>query len=101
MLAPEPDLWRDAPQVRRACRGTGQLKGRSFHAQTPPRKRNIMSAAPLDLVLVNPASRPRVYQSLGKHLAAIEPPVWVGLMAGFVRNRGYSVQIIDAEADEL
>jgi radical SAM superfamily enzyme YgiQ (UPF0313 family) len=60
-----------------------------------------MSAASLDLVLVNPASRPRVYQSLGKELAAIEPPVWVGLMAGFVRNRGYSVQIIDAEADEL
>jgi radical SAM superfamily enzyme YgiQ (UPF0313 family) len=55
----------------------------------------------LDLVLINPASRTRVYQSLGKELAAIEPPVWAGLMATFVRRKGYAVAIIDAEAEEI
>ncbi|HEV3263736.1 MAG TPA: radical SAM protein [Gemmataceae bacterium] len=55
----------------------------------------------VDLVLVNPSSRKKVYQSLGKELSAIEPPVWAGLMATFVRNHGYRVAIVDAEAEEL
>lgn len=55
----------------------------------------------LDLVLVNPASRKRVYQGLGTELAAIEPPVWCGLMASFLRGKGMSVAILDAEAEEL
>lgn len=58
-------------------------------------------AAKLDLVLINPGSRTQVYQSLGTKLAAIEPPVWAGLMATFCRLRGLSVVIIDAEAEEL
>jgi radical SAM superfamily enzyme YgiQ (UPF0313 family) len=56
--------------------------------------------AKLDLVLINPASRARVYQSLGAHLAAVENPVWAGLMATFCRRKGLSVEIIDAEANE-
>ena len=55
----------------------------------------------LDLVLVNPASRPQVYQSLGKKLTAVENPVWAGLMATFCRLKGLSIEIIDAEAEEL
>jgi anaerobic magnesium-protoporphyrin IX monomethyl ester cyclase len=55
----------------------------------------------LDLVLINPGSRTQVYQSLGTKLAAIENPVWAGLMATFCRRRGLSVEIIDAEAEEL
>ena len=54
-----------------------------------------------DLVLINPASRPGVYQSLGRELAAVENPVWAGLMAGFCRRFGVSVEVIDAEAEEL
>lgn len=54
-----------------------------------------------DLVLVNPASRKRTYQNLGSELAAIEPPVWAGLMASYVRRKGFEVVILDAEADEL
>lgn len=53
---------------------------------------------PLDILLINPASRAQVYQSLGKRLAAIENPVWAGLMAEFARRQGLSVEIIDAEA---
>ena len=35
----------------------------------------------LDLVLINPGSRTQVYQALGTKLAAVENPVWAGLMA--------------------
>jgi radical SAM superfamily enzyme YgiQ (UPF0313 family) len=55
----------------------------------------------LDLVLINPSSRTQVYQSLGGKLTAVEPPVWAGLMATFCRRKGLSVEIIDAEAEEL
>ena len=55
----------------------------------------------LDLLLINPGSRLQVYQSLGNELAAIEPPVWAGMMASFIRRRGYSVAIVDAEAEHL
>jgi hypothetical protein len=55
----------------------------------------------LDLVLINPSSRAQVYQALGTDLAAVENPVWAGLMANFARARGLSVQIIDAEAECL
>ena len=54
-----------------------------------------------DLLLVNPGDRKQIYQSLGETLAAIETPVWAGLMASFVLKRGYSVQILDANADGL
>ena len=55
----------------------------------------------VDLVIVNPGVRYQIYQSLGSTLSAIEPPVWAGLVAAFVRNRGFSVQIVDAEAEDL
>lgn len=55
----------------------------------------------LDLLLINPNSRARVYQSLGSDLAAVEPPVWIGLIATFIRDRGYSVKILDAEAEGI
>lgn len=60
-----------------------------------------MSSKTLDLLLINPGSRIQVYQSLGNRLAAVEPPVWAGMIATFVRQKGYSVQILDAEALEL
>jgi hypothetical protein len=60
-----------------------------------------VKTAPLDLVLVNPGSRMRLYQALGKRLTAVENPVWAGLIATFIRQRGFSVEIVDAEADDL
>ena len=60
-----------------------------------------MGAGQLDLVLVNPNSRTTTYQTLGRTLAAIENPVWAGLLAGFVRRRGYSVAVVEAGAEGL
>lgn len=53
----------------------------------------------LDLLLVNPGARAQLYGSLGSSLAGIEPPLWCALLAAFIRERGYSVKIIDAEAE--
>ncbi len=50
-----------------------------------------MRTSNLDLVLINPSSRTQVYQSLGTRLAAVENPVWAGLMATFCRKKGLSV----------
>jgi len=58
-------------------------------------------ATDIDLVLVNPGGRARIYQSLATEITAVEPPVWAGLMASFVRGRGHSVAIIDSNAEEL
>ncbi|HEV8631456.1 MAG TPA: cobalamin B12-binding domain-containing protein, partial [Thermoanaerobaculia bacterium] len=55
----------------------------------------------LDLLLVSPNTKKRVYQGLSHGLTAIEPPVWAGLMATFARSRGYSVDILDVEALEI
>src|SRR5215813_1389892 len=55
----------------------------------------------LDLVLVNPGNRTQVFQSLASDLAAKEPPIWAGLMATFIRARGFAVEILDAEGEDL
>jgi len=55
----------------------------------------------LDVLLINPGGRSQVYQDLGADLAAVEPPVWAGLMATYLRARGTSVAILDANAEQL
>lgn len=52
----------------------------------------------MDLALVAPGHRTDIYQSLGSDLAAIEPPIWAGLIAEFIRRKGFSVAIVDANA---
>jgi radical SAM superfamily enzyme YgiQ (UPF0313 family) len=60
-----------------------------------------VSRADVDLVLVNASGRARIYQSLATEVAAVENPVWAGLMAGFVRGHGHSVAVLDAAAEGL
>lgn len=55
----------------------------------------------LDVLLITPPSRLEVYQKLSGEYAAIEPPVWSSLIAKYLLNKGYSVKILDAEADLL
>ncbi|HXT02306.1 MAG TPA: radical SAM protein [Elusimicrobiota bacterium] len=55
----------------------------------------------LDLLLINPGNRRETYQSLSDELAAIEPPVWAGLMASYALKKGLSVEILDAVAEGL
>jgi len=58
-------------------------------------------ATTIDLVVVSPGGRGNVYQQLSDNLAAIEPPLWCRLIAGYVRDRGHGVAIIDTEAENL
>lgn len=58
-------------------------------------------AAPVDIVLINPGDRKQVYQKLGAGLAAIEPPFWVAVLASYLRQEGFRVAVIDANAENL
>jgi anaerobic magnesium-protoporphyrin IX monomethyl ester cyclase len=60
---------------------------------------NAEQSSRLDLLLINPNGRDRIYQDLGGDLTAVEPPLWCRIIAGYVRDRSYSVEIIDAEAE--
>jgi radical SAM superfamily enzyme YgiQ (UPF0313 family) len=54
-----------------------------------------------DIVLVSPGNQAQIYQSLAESLTAKEPPVWAGLLGSYLKNKGKSVSIIDAAAEEL
>lgn len=55
----------------------------------------------VDIVLINPGDRRQVYQGLGVDLAAIEPPFWVAVLAAYLRQEGFRVAIIDANAENI
>lgn len=56
----------------------------------------------LDLLLVNAGgTKRRIYQDLSKDYSAVEPPFWAALLAGFIRNKGFKVKILDANAENL
>lgn len=55
----------------------------------------------LDIILINPGDRKQVYQNLGKDYSAIEPPFWIAAIAAYLRNNGFSVAIIDSNAENI
>ena len=55
----------------------------------------------IDLLLINPNAKKKNYQMLASDLSAIEPPIWAGLIATFTLNKGFSVEILDADALNL
>ncbi len=55
----------------------------------------------LDLLLINPIAKKRVYQELSKDFSAVEPPFWAAIMAGYIRNKNFNVDILDANAENL
>ncbi len=60
-----------------------------------------MGIEPLDLLLINPGGREKIYQELGLELTAVEPPLWCRLIGGYVRDRQFSVEILDSEAENM
>ncbi len=54
-----------------------------------------------DILLVNPGGREKIYQELGADLTAVEPPLWVRLIAGYLIDRGHAVEIVDSEAENI
>ena len=60
-----------------------------------------MNESQLDLLLINPGGRYKIYQKLGVNLTAVEPPLWCRLIGGYARDRDIFVEIIDCEAENL
>ena len=53
-----------------------------------------------DIVLVKPGSQKQLYGELsGFELTAVEPPLWGAILAGYLRQKGYSVVLLDAEVE--
>lgn len=56
----------------------------------------------MDILFVNiGGTKKRVYQELSKDYSAIEPPFWAALTAAFIRKKGFNVDILDANAENL
>ena len=55
-------------------------------------------AEAVDVLFINPGDRKQIYQALGDEFSAIEPPVFAGLFATYVRQKGHTVAIYDAPA---
>ena len=51
-----------------------------------------------DVALINPGAARTIYQNLSDDLSAIEPPTWLRMVAGWLRDRGHDVAIIDQDA---
>lgn len=51
-----------------------------------------------DVVLINPGASRTIYQNLSEDLSAIEPPAWARMNAGWLREKGYNVAILDQDA---
>ena len=56
-----------------------------------------MAQARPDIILINPGNWTAVYGQVGG-LYGISPPLGIGMIASFVRQNGFSVEIIDAQA---
>lgn len=55
----------------------------------------------IDAILIHPGAAKDIYQTLAADLAAVEQPLWCRLIAGYLRDRKFTVRIIDAEAAQL
>ena len=55
----------------------------------------------LDILFVHPNASGAIYQDLSKDHSAIEPPIWAAMLANHCRSRGFTVAILDCEADRL
>lgn len=51
----------------------------------------------IDLVLIKPNDKKNVYGTVPGEYTAIDPPYWLALMGGFMRDKGINVVLIDAE----
>jgi len=55
----------------------------------------------IDIIFIHPNASQKIYQGLSKSLSAIEPPIWAGLLAGHCLKNGFSVNLLDCEAEQI
>lgn len=51
----------------------------------------------VDLVLIKPNDKKNVYGTIPGEYTAIDPPYWLALMGGYLRDEGINVVLLDAE----
>ena len=54
-----------------------------------------------DVLFLNPNTSEKIYQSLSTKYTAIEPPTWSLLLAKSCMSKGFKVQIMDCNAENL
>ena len=55
----------------------------------------------MDMLAIFPNNRAKAYGTLGAEIAAVTPPVQLGLLAAHARGRGLAVALLDADAEGL
>ncbi len=56
---------------------------------------------PLDCLLIHPGAQQIIYGDLSARETAIEPPTWARMIAGWLRDRGYQIDIVDQDGEGL
>lgn len=54
-----------------------------------------------DLVLIRPNDKKEIYGTVPSGATASDPPYWLALMGGYMRDKGLNVRLIDAEGENL
>lgn len=54
-----------------------------------------------DLVLIRPNDKKEIYGTIPGGATASDPPYWLALMGGYMRDKGLQVKLIDAEGENL
>lgn len=52
-----------------------------------------------DILFIHPGNHRKVYQNLSREYTAVAPPVWVSLLASYMRNKGYNIVIYDMNVE--
>ena len=60
-----------------------------------------MNKTTVDIAFINPGDRKTVFQGLGADVTAIEPPYLIASAAAYLRQKNFSVAIIDANAENI
>jgi anaerobic magnesium-protoporphyrin IX monomethyl ester cyclase len=55
----------------------------------------------IDVLFISPGNSKGIYQELSNDYSAVEPPTWALLLAESCRSKGYTVKIIDANAEKI
>jgi hypothetical protein len=55
----------------------------------------------LDILVVHPNASSQVYQDLSENFSAIETPIWAAMIGSFLLKKGWSVELLDCEAERL
>ena len=55
----------------------------------------------INLLPINPGGREKIYEQFSGDPAAIEPPFWFRLIAGYFLDLDFSVELLDSKLDNV